>query len=69
LEVPPPRPVVSATSEAPPLLAQMGFDPVDVDTLCRRVGMRPEEVSGTLLRLELEGLVCTLPGGLFQRVK
>jgi DNA processing protein len=68
-EVPPPRPVVRATSEAPPLLAQMGFDPIDVDTLCRRLGLRAEEVSGTLLRLELEGLVCTLPGGLFQRIK
>ncbi len=67
--VPPTRPDVGAQPDAPPLLAQMGFDPIDVDTLARRAGLRAEEVSGALLRFELEGLVCTLPGGLFQRLK
>jgi len=59
----------AAPSRVEPLLAEMGFDPIDVDTLCRRVGLRAEEVSGALLRLELEGLVCTLPGGRYQRLK
>jgi len=51
-----------------PLLAQMGFDPVDVDSLCARVGLSAEKVAAELLRLELAGRVSSLPGGLFQRL-
>jgi DNA processing protein len=60
---------IRSPSDAEPLLAQMGFDPIDVDTLCRRVGLGADEVTGTLLRLELEGLVGAVAGGLYQRLK
>jgi DNA processing protein len=57
-----------ARSEHEVLLAHMGFDPVDVDSLCSRAGLSPEQVSSELLRLELAGLVAALPGGLYQRL-
>jgi len=51
-----------------PLLDCMGFDPVDVDSLCARAGLPAERVSADLLRLELAGRVAVLPGGLYQRL-
>jgi DNA processing protein len=50
------------------LLPHMGHDPVDVDALCARAGMPAEQVASELLRLELEGWVAALPGGLYQRL-
>jgi DNA processing protein len=50
------------------LLAHMGHDPVDVDALCERAGLSPEQVSSELLRLELDGRIAALPGGLYQRL-
>ncbi len=55
--------------EASGLLAFMGHDPVDVDALCERAGLSAEQVSSELLRLELDGRVTALPGGLFQRLE
>jgi DNA processing protein len=46
----------------------MGFDPVDIDALCTRAGLPAEAITAELLRLELDGLVATLPGGRFQRL-
>ncbi len=51
------------------LLTYMGHDPVDVDALCTRAGMTAEEVSSELLRLELDGRITALPGGLYQRLE
>jgi DNA processing protein len=51
------------------LLAHIGHDPVDVDSLCSRAGLSAEQVSSELLRLELDGRIAALPGGLFQRLK
>jgi DNA processing protein len=51
-----------------PLLECMGFDPVDVDSLCQRAGLPAERVSTDLLRLELAGRIAVLPGGLYQRL-
>ncbi|MDH3320790.1 MAG: DNA-processing protein DprA [Betaproteobacteria bacterium] len=51
-----------------PLLAHMGFDPVDIDSLCARSGLTAERVSADLLRLELGGRVAALPGGMYQRL-
>ncbi len=61
----------SAAGTAPDsgLLAHMGHDPVDVDSLCSRAGMSAEQVSSELLRLELDGRVTALPGGLYQRLE
>jgi len=50
------------------LLVHMGFDPVDVDSLCARAGLSPEQVSSELLRLELAGRIAALPGGMYQRL-
>ena len=51
-----------------PLLEQMGFDPVDIDSLCARAGLSAQQVSAELLRLEMAGQVAALPGGLYQRL-
>lgn len=59
----------SAARAEPELLAHMGHDPVDVDALCSRAGMSAEQVSSELLRLELDGRVAALPGGLYQRLE
>ena len=51
------------------VLAVMGHDPVDVDSLCARAGLSAEQVTSELLRLELDGRVAVLPGGLYQRLE
>jgi DNA processing protein len=62
------RPAAAAAAADEPLLEHMGFDPVDVDSLCVRAGLPAERVSTDLLRLELAGRVAVLPGGLYQRL-
>ena len=69
----PTRATMMASTEAgsdtdEPLLACMGFDPADVDSLCMRAGLPAEKISAELLRLELAGRVTALPGGLYQRL-
>jgi DNA processing protein len=59
----------AAASAEPGLLGHMGHDPVDVDSLCSRAGLSAEQVSSELLRLELDGRVTALPGGLYQRLE
>ena len=61
-------PAAADSAEDEPLLACMGFDPVDVDSLCARAGMPAERVSAELLRLELAGRISALPGGFYQRL-
>ncbi|TCP15262.1 DNA protecting protein DprA [Crenobacter luteus] len=75
---PPPREAIDAAparEDAPQpagagcaLLAAMGYDPVDVDTLTDRLKLTAGEVYAMLLELELEGRVAGLPGGRFQRL-
>jgi DNA processing protein len=68
---------VAATTAANPqdpgtdhhLLADMGFDPCDIDSLIARSGLTTEVVSAILLQLELEGKIASLPGGLYQRIR
>jgi DNA processing protein len=62
-----PVPRSTATGDEP-LLVHMGFDPVDVDSLCSRAGLPAERITAELLRLELDGRVTALPGGLYQRL-
>ena len=50
------------------LLEHLGFDPVDADTLRVRCGLTIAELSAMLLTLELDGRICALPGGLYQRI-
>jgi DNA processing protein len=62
------RPAARASADASGILGHMGHDPVDVDALCERAGMSAEQVSSELLRLELDGCIAALPGGLYQRL-
>jgi len=64
-----PKAVKGVESKEPPLLQHMGHDPVDVDSLCSRAGLSAEQVASELLRLELDGRVTSLPGGLYQRLE
>jgi len=59
----------AAPATASGLLQHMGHDPVDIDALCSRAGWSAEQVSSELLRLELDGRVAALPGGLYQRLE
>ncbi len=67
-ETQPPRSAGGSAGPAHPLLAHLGFDPVDLDSLVARSGLTIDALSAILLQLELEGAVATLPGGLYQRV-
>jgi len=60
-------PVAAADTDATGLLAHLGYDPCDIDTLCARSGLTVQAVSDILLQLELGGKVASLPGGLYQR--
>jgi DNA processing protein len=53
----------------PALLDAMGFDPVDLDSICERTGLTAENASAMLLELELNGELARLPGGGFQRLR
>ena len=50
------------------VLAALGHDPVDLDTLVHRISLTPEALYAILLTLELEGRVARLPGGRLQRL-
>lgn len=50
------------------LLTAMGFDPVDANLLAVRCELDAAALNGQLLRLEMEGLVEMLPGGIYRRV-
>jgi len=65
----PARTVAQSSPEvAHELLAHLGYDPCNVDTLCQRSGLTPDTVSAMLLELELDGRVASLPGGRYQRI-
>ena len=51
------------------LLESMGFDPCDMDELTARSGLPVEALSAALLKLELDGKVASIPGGLYQRIR
>jgi DNA processing protein len=64
-----PRPAAPAMPDgaADPLLAALGDDPADMDTLVARTGMTAEALVAGLVTLELAGRVAPLPGGRWQR--
>lgn len=49
------------------LLESVGYEPVPVDLLVERTGLKPDVVSSMLLILELEGRVEAAPGGRYSR--
>ena len=50
------------------LLALMGFAPCGLDELAMRSGLAADALIGQLLRLELDGRIAALPGGLYQQL-
>lgn len=62
-----PSPANRAPSESP-ILAAMGFDPVDPDTLAARCELDIAQLHVQLLTLELDGMVEMLPGGMVRRI-
>lgn len=58
----------SPAASGPGLLREMGYEPVDIDTLCERTGCAPESVSAQLLALELAGEIESVSGGRYQRI-
>jgi DNA processing protein len=59
---------VSSDSEGSRVLAALGHDPVDGDTLAARCGLTADALYAILLAMELDGQVARLPGGRFQRL-
>lgn len=51
------------------LLKSMGYDPISLDLLVERSGLTTDYISSMLLQMELQGLVETIPGGMFVRLK
>lgn len=69
---PPARPATTeagSDAAADPLLALLGHDPVDLDTLVRRSGRPAGELAGALLELELAQHIERLPGNRYQRLR
>lgn len=58
-----------ATPEQARLLAALGHDPVDLDTLVQRTGQAAGALSAQLLELELAQHVERLPGNRYQRLR
>lgn len=50
------------------LLEIMGFDPISIDALTELTGLTSDDLSATLLMLELENKIASLPGGRYQRL-
>lgn len=59
----------STAREQHPVLAHMGYDPCDFDTLAARSGVSTDALLALLTHWELEGLIEALPGGRYQRVR
>jgi DNA processing protein len=63
-----PERILSLPAEEMQLLEAMGFTPIDMDSLSEHAGLSIETISALLLKLELEGHISRMPGGLFQRL-
>lgn len=51
------------------ILAELGFEPIDFDTLATRTGTPADALAALLTQWEIEGLVEALPGGRYQRLR
>lgn len=57
------------TADLANLLEHLGFEPCALDALCTRAGLGTDIATGLLLELELQGVIETLPGGRYQRIR
>jgi DNA processing protein len=64
-----PAPPAPPAAIADPFLESMGFAPASPDQIAQRTGIAAGPVAARLSILEIEGLIASLPGGLFQRVQ
>ncbi|MBD3609076.1 MAG: DNA-protecting protein DprA [Gammaproteobacteria bacterium] len=60
---------VEIDKEYQELLQHIGYEPTAVDIAVERSGLTAEAVSSMLLLLELQGYVCSAPGGCYIRVQ
>lgn len=56
------------TEKFHPILDLMGFDPINIEVLMTLTNLTSEDLSATLLVLELESKIASLPGGRYQRI-
>lgn len=64
----PPLPAAD-DAENDPLLQAMGFDPVAIDTLLDRAPVPTDQLIARLTELELDGVIASMPGGKYQRLR
>jgi DNA processing protein len=64
---PAPHPSTSRSERSHPVLDAMDSAPMSLDQVARRAKMGPADAAAALARLEVEGRVCALAGGWFQR--
>jgi DNA processing protein len=63
------RATAAMVGTADPVLEQLGYDPVDFDTLVARTGVSADMLASLLTRWEIEGVIEVLPGGRYQRMR
>lgn len=51
-----------------PLLEAMGYAPISMDQITSITGLGPAKLAASLSRLEIDGRIAALAGGLFQRI-
>jgi DNA processing protein len=73
LQLPAPAPATAAAAAPADALAQrvlaaLGHDPCAADVLAARCGLGAAELGAVLTKLELEGCITALSGGLYQRL-
>jgi DNA processing protein len=63
------EPVPVSNEDAARLLVHLGYAACDLDTLSERSAFPAAKVAALLLDLELQGVVASMPGGFYQRVR
>ena len=63
-----PSPEPESTNEHP-LLTKMGYDPIHPDTLAEQTGQPAADIYARLTEWELDGIVASMAGGRYQRIK
>lgn len=62
-----PKTALLLEEEEEKIFSLVGYEPISINELIEKVQLKPEEVIGFLLNLELKGLICQMPGKYFIR--
>ncbi len=62
-------PAIAREETTDRILAQLGYEPCDFDTLAARTGVGAATLAALLTQWEIDGLVEALPGGRYQRAR